>query len=150
MIPFDPGLCGSASMSHGPAMANDLFNEDEIGLPLTLAGVGRFGGPTLGPLIGGFITQYAGELNVIEIGKRSGSRRLIQTLSPQVGDGSPTRKRSSVSVCFCSHSFSYVPSFRLPLFPFLSEELIELFVVRPSDSRDVCSSNPTRSSWTSR
>lgn len=48
-------------MSHGPAMGGDLFAEHEIGLPLTLAGVGRFGGPVLGPLVGGFIAQYAGE-----------------------------------------------------------------------------------------
>jgi MFS family permease len=34
-------------------MANDLFSEHEIGLPLLLAGVGRFGGPVIGPLIGG-------------------------------------------------------------------------------------------------
>lgn len=55
------GLFGSASMSHAPAMGNDLFDEYEIGVPLTIAGVGRFGGPVLGPLIGGYINQYAGE-----------------------------------------------------------------------------------------
>lgn len=47
-------------MSHCPAMANDLFAEHEIGLPLILAGVGRFGGPVLGPLIGGWINQRVG------------------------------------------------------------------------------------------
>ena len=54
------GFFGSASMSHGPAMASDLFSPSDIALPLTLAGVGRFGGPVLGPLIGGFIASRAG------------------------------------------------------------------------------------------
>lgn len=47
-------------MSHGPAMASDLFSEHEIALPLTLAGVGRFGGPVIGPLIGGWIQMRVG------------------------------------------------------------------------------------------
>jgi MFS family permease len=47
-------------MSHGPAMASDLFSPSEIALPLTLAGVGRFGGPVIGPLIGGWINERAG------------------------------------------------------------------------------------------
>lgn len=47
-------------MSHAPAMAADLFAPSEVALPLTLAGVGRFGGPVIGPLIGGWIDQRAG------------------------------------------------------------------------------------------
>lgn len=41
-------------------MASDLFSEHEIALPLTLAGVGRFGGPVIGPLIGGWIQMRVG------------------------------------------------------------------------------------------
>lgn len=59
------GLFGSASMSHGPAMANDLFAEHEIALPLTLASVGRFLGPTIGPLIGGVCSSLSCSIGLL-------------------------------------------------------------------------------------
>lgn len=55
---FFDGLSGSAFLSVSGGTVGDLFNRDELQLPLMIFTAAPFIGPSIGPAIGGFINQY--------------------------------------------------------------------------------------------
>ncbi len=56
---FLNGLAGSAFLSVAAGTVADLFVPAEIQNPMTVYTVSAFIGPTLGPVIGGFINSFA-------------------------------------------------------------------------------------------
>lgn len=55
---FFDGLAGSAFLSVAGGTVGDLFNRDELQAPMMIFTAAPFIGPSVGPLIGGFINQY--------------------------------------------------------------------------------------------
>ncbi|KAI5288832.1 hypothetical protein KEM54_004808 [Ascosphaera aggregata] len=53
------GLAGSAFLSVAGGSVGDLFSREQIGFPMMVYTASPFVGPELGPLLGGFINQYA-------------------------------------------------------------------------------------------
>ena len=53
------GIGGSAALALGPAMLSDLFAPEERGLAAGIYSFLPIMGPALGPLLGGFITEYS-------------------------------------------------------------------------------------------
>ncbi|KAJ5160520.1 uncharacterized protein N7482_007524 [Penicillium canariense] len=53
------GMGASASLAVGASMIGDVFRKEERGLPLALVSMGPVLGSCLGPIIGGFITDYS-------------------------------------------------------------------------------------------
>ncbi|KAL2069451.1 hypothetical protein VTL71DRAFT_14130 [Oculimacula yallundae] len=56
---FLDGLSGSAFLSVAGGTVGDMFNREQLQLPMLIYTASPFVGPSLGPLIGGFINQYA-------------------------------------------------------------------------------------------
>ncbi|KAI9736545.1 MAG: hypothetical protein M1818_006056 [Claussenomyces sp. TS43310] len=56
---FFDGVAGSAFLTVSGGTVSDLFNRSELQAPMMLFTAAPFIGPTMGPLIGGFINQYA-------------------------------------------------------------------------------------------
>ena len=55
---FFDGLSGSAFLSVAGGTVGDLFNREQLQLPMLIYTASPFVGPSLGPLVGGFINQY--------------------------------------------------------------------------------------------
>jgi len=55
---FFDGLAGSAFLSVAGGTVGDLFNREQLQAPMMIYTASPFIGPSLGPLIGGFINQY--------------------------------------------------------------------------------------------
>jgi MFS family permease len=55
---FFDGLAGSAFLSVAGGTVGDLFNRQQLQLPMMVYTASPFVGPSLGPLIGGYINQY--------------------------------------------------------------------------------------------
>lgn len=53
------GIGGSAALAIGPAMLSDLFSADERGLAVSIYAFFPLLGPAIGPICGGFITDYS-------------------------------------------------------------------------------------------
>lgn len=56
---FFQGLAGSAFLSVSGGTVSDLFVPEKMHHPMTLFTAAPFTGPSVGPLIGGFINSYA-------------------------------------------------------------------------------------------
>ncbi|KAE8445120.1 hypothetical protein EG329_013722 [Mollisiaceae sp. DMI_Dod_QoI] len=56
---FFDGLAGSAFLSVAGGTVGDMFNRETLQLPMLIYTGSPFIGPSIGPLIGGFINQYA-------------------------------------------------------------------------------------------
>lgn len=56
---FFDGLFGSAFLSVAGGTIGDMFDQKQLSLPMTVYTASPFMGPALGPLLGGFINQYA-------------------------------------------------------------------------------------------
>ncbi|KAJ5600948.1 hypothetical protein N7450_002015 [Penicillium hetheringtonii] len=52
------GIGGSASLAVGASTIADLFRKEERGLPVALVSMGPVLGSCIGPIVGGFITDY--------------------------------------------------------------------------------------------
>lgn len=57
---FFAGLFASAAQVLAPASVSALWPPQRLAVPFTTAAVAPFLGPSLGPLIGGYIVQYSG------------------------------------------------------------------------------------------
>ncbi|KAF4210927.1 hypothetical protein CNMCM5878_003425 [Aspergillus fumigatiaffinis] len=55
---FLDGLSGSAYLSVAGGTVGDLFNKEQLQLPMLVYTASPFLGPSIGPLLGGFINQY--------------------------------------------------------------------------------------------
>ena len=55
---FIDGLSGSAFLSVAGGTVGDMFNREQLQLPMLIYTGSPFIGPSIGPLIGGFINQY--------------------------------------------------------------------------------------------
>src|ERR1700754_3437197 len=55
---FLQGLGGGALLSVSQAIVFELFPKEKHGIASALFGIGVFVGPTIGPTLGGFITEY--------------------------------------------------------------------------------------------
>jgi MFS family permease len=55
---FLDGLAGSAFLSVAGGTVGDLFNRNQLQLPMLVYTASPFLGPSIGPIIGGFINQY--------------------------------------------------------------------------------------------
>lgn len=55
---FLDGLAGSAFLSVAGGTVGDLFNKEQLQLPMMVYTASPFIGPSIGPLLGGFINQY--------------------------------------------------------------------------------------------
>lgn len=55
---FFQGLAGSAFLSVSGGTVGDLFNRDEMQVAMAIFTIAPFAGPSMGPLIGGFINTY--------------------------------------------------------------------------------------------
>lgn len=56
---FFAGLSGSAFLSVAGGTVGDLFNREQLQVPMAIYTASPFIGPSFGPLISGFINQYA-------------------------------------------------------------------------------------------
>jgi MFS family permease len=56
---FLDGLSGSAFLSVAGGTVGDLFNRHQLQLPMLVYTASPFLGPSVGPVVGGFINQYA-------------------------------------------------------------------------------------------
>lgn len=56
---FLDGLAGSAFLSVAGGTVGDMFRKHELSFPMAVFTASPFVGPSLGPLVGGFINQYA-------------------------------------------------------------------------------------------
>ncbi|EMR61286.1 putative mfs multidrug transporter protein [Eutypa lata UCREL1] len=56
---FFAGFGGSAAIVIGAGILGDVWRTEERGLSISIYTLGKLLGPTLGPLCGGFITQYS-------------------------------------------------------------------------------------------
>ncbi|KAL1871180.1 hypothetical protein VTK73DRAFT_2231 [Phialemonium thermophilum] len=56
---FFEGLAGSAFLSVSGGTVGDLFTRDQMHAPMALFTLAPFTGPSIGPLVGGFINSYA-------------------------------------------------------------------------------------------
>ncbi|TVY24708.1 Efflux pump [Lachnellula hyalina] len=56
---FLDGLSGSAFLSVAGGTVGDMFNRDQLQLPMLIYTASPFVGPSIGPLFGGFINQYS-------------------------------------------------------------------------------------------
>lgn len=56
---FLNGLAGSAFLSVAGGTVGDLFDKSELSLPMVVFTASPFIGPQIGPVVGGFINQYA-------------------------------------------------------------------------------------------
>ncbi len=50
---------GSAMVANSPGTLSDIVNDDYRALAFSIWSIGPFNGPTFGPIIGGFSTQYS-------------------------------------------------------------------------------------------
>jgi multidrug resistance protein len=58
IVRFFDGLAGSAFLSVSGGTVGDLFSRDHLQAPMMIFTAAPFIGPSVGPLIGGFINQY--------------------------------------------------------------------------------------------
>ncbi len=56
---FIDGLAGSAFLSVAGGTVGDLFARNQLQAPMMIYTASPFLGPEVGPIIGGFINQYA-------------------------------------------------------------------------------------------
>jgi multidrug resistance protein len=56
---FLDGLAGSAFLAVSGGTVGDLFSPRELQAPMTMFSIAPFAGPSIGPLIGGFINSFA-------------------------------------------------------------------------------------------
>lgn len=59
IVRFFDGLAGSAFLSVAGGVVGDMFTADQLSAPMMIYTASPFVGPMCGPLIGGFINQYA-------------------------------------------------------------------------------------------
>jgi MFS family permease len=52
---FFCGFSGTALLGVAGGTVHDLFEPEKLGLPMSITAVAPFAGPSLGPLIGGFM-----------------------------------------------------------------------------------------------
>lgn len=55
---FFDGLAGSAFLTVSGGTVGDMFAKDELSLPMAAFTIAPFVGPSLGPVVGGFINQF--------------------------------------------------------------------------------------------
>lgn len=60
VVRFFGALAGSAMIANAPGTIGDLFNDDYRATAFSVWSIGPMNGPTFGPIIGGFVTQYKG------------------------------------------------------------------------------------------
>lgn len=60
VLRFLDGFSGSAFQAVSAGTVRDLFSNDELQAPMLLFSICPFIGPSLGPLVGGFINYYTG------------------------------------------------------------------------------------------
>lgn len=56
---FLDGLAGSAFLSVAGGTVGDVFSKEELSLPMMIYTASPFLGPEIGPVVGGFINQFA-------------------------------------------------------------------------------------------
>lgn len=59
IVRFFDGLAGSAFLSVAGGTVGDMFTKDKLSAPMVVYTASPFVGPEVGPVIGGFITQFA-------------------------------------------------------------------------------------------
>ncbi|KAI1809356.1 MFS general substrate transporter [Poronia punctata] len=59
IVRFIDGFSGSAFLSVAGGTVRDVFTRDQIQSPMTIVSISPFIGPSVGPLLGGFINYYA-------------------------------------------------------------------------------------------
>ena len=57
---FFAGVFGSVGVGLGPALSTDIWRPAERGIPMSISVTAPFLGPTLGPIIGGYVVQAKG------------------------------------------------------------------------------------------
>ncbi|KAM0805489.1 benomyl/methotrexate resistance protein [Usnea florida] len=60
VVRFFGALAGSAMIANSPGTVSDIVNDDYRALAFSIWSIGPLNGPTFGPIIGGFSTQYLG------------------------------------------------------------------------------------------
>ena len=58
VVRFFGAVAGSAMIANAPGTIGDLFSDDYRATAFSIWSIGPMNGPTLGPIIGGFVTQY--------------------------------------------------------------------------------------------
>lgn len=59
-VRFFGAVAGSAMIANSPGTVSDIVNDDYRALAFSIWSIGPLNGPTFGPIIGGFSTQYLG------------------------------------------------------------------------------------------
>lgn len=59
VVRFIDGLAGSAFLSVAGGTVGDVFAKNELSLPMMIYTASPFLGPEIGPVVGGFINQFA-------------------------------------------------------------------------------------------
>ncbi|RAH45452.1 MFS transporter [Aspergillus brunneoviolaceus CBS 621.78] len=57
---FIGALFGSVMISTAPGMVADISHDDQRALAMSIWSIGSLNGPVVGPIVGGFVTQYLG------------------------------------------------------------------------------------------
>lgn len=60
IVRFFGAVAGSAMIANSPGTVSDIVNDDYRALAFSIWSIGPLNGPTFGPIIGGFSTQYLG------------------------------------------------------------------------------------------
>lgn len=60
IVRFFGALAGSAMIANAPGTIGDLISDDYRATAFSIWSIGPMNGPVFGPVIGGFVTQYAG------------------------------------------------------------------------------------------
>ena len=60
VVRFFAALAGSAMIANSPGSVSDIVTDEYRALAFSIWAIGPLNGPTFGPLIGGFSTQYLG------------------------------------------------------------------------------------------
>ena len=60
IVRFFGAIAGSAMIANAPGTIGDLFGDDHRAAAFSIWSIGPMNGPTLGPIIGGFVTEYKG------------------------------------------------------------------------------------------
>lgn len=68
---FFAGFFSSGMQTLGPSTLSSLFSPKELAVPFSVAAISPFLGPSDGPLVGGYVTQYSGSwrnINWVSVG----------------------------------------------------------------------------------
>jgi len=60
VVRFFGALAGSSMIANAPGTIGDIISDDYRSTAFSIWSIGPMNGPTIGPIIGGFITQYKG------------------------------------------------------------------------------------------